>query len=145
MSFDWATFLACAETLAQAPDEAAKRSAISRAYYATYNVVRVFLRVTPPPGSDSHKLVWDTAMRDPRKEVQSLGRKGERLKTRRRSADYEPTFNDLGWNTSDTLEVARRIIEAVETLKKPPAGSAPAQQDKHVAAGSPPGEKPTGE
>lgn len=120
MSFDWTTFLACAETLAQVQDEAAKRSAISRAYYAAYNVVRVFLQVKPPPGSDSHKLVWDAAMNDSRREVQSLGRKGERLKARRKNADYEGTFNDLNWNTNDTIEGARKIIQTVEGLKKKP-------------------------
>jgi hypothetical protein len=128
VSFDWATFLACAETLARAQDEASKRSAISRAYYAAFNVVRVFLRVTPPPGSDSHKIVWDAALHDSRREVQSLGRKGERLKERRRSADYFPTVDNLNWCADNTIEVARTIIAAVETLRRPPAGPVPSPE-----------------
>ena len=118
MSFDWKTFLACAETLAKAQDEAAKRSAISRAYYAAYNVVRVFLQVIPPPNSDSHAHVWNAALSDSRREVQTLGTKGNRLKKRRRSADYEPSFDSLEFFTKESLEVARAMIEAVETLKK---------------------------
>jgi hypothetical protein len=118
VSFDWKTFLACAETLAKAQDEAAKRSAISRAYYAAYNVVRVFLHVIPPPNSDSHNLVWEAALNDNRREVQNLGTKGNRLKKRRKSADYEPTFDALEWNTKDSLEVARTMIETVEALKR---------------------------
>lgn len=141
MSFDWKTFLACAETLAKAQDEAAKRSAISRAYYAAYNVVRVFLQVRPPPDSDSHKYVWDAALNDSRREVKSLAAKGDRLKKRRRNADYDPTFDALEWNTKDSLEVARKMIEAVEALKRPPTGAAPTQP----AAGTAPDTKPSGE
>ena len=121
MSFDWATFLTCAESLARAQDEAAKRSAISRAYYAAYHVVRVFFRLTPPQGSDSHKFVWDAVMSDSRREIQALGRKGDRLKVRRKTADYEGTFSDLNYYTNDAIETARRIIAAVEALKRPPA------------------------
>lgn len=37
-SFDWAGYLSLADYLASRPDEAARRSAISRAYYYVYNI-----------------------------------------------------------------------------------------------------------
>jgi uncharacterized protein (UPF0332 family) len=91
MPFDWPEYLRLAEELAQRQsDEAALRSAISRAYYAAFCCACNYLRqkgIPVPQGEGSHDRVW--------KSFKGLGRtlsnvpeKGDRLKRQRVEADY---------------------------------------------------------
>ena len=115
MTFDWATYLTCAEELAKSTDEAAKRSSISRAYYAAYNVVRIFLNVTIPQGADSHKIVWDAALKHV--ALANVAKKGERLKERRKNADYQSKFESIDYWMKDTIAEAKKIIDTVAVLR----------------------------
>ncbi len=62
MPFDWRDYLSLGQELSQRQDEAAQRSAISRAYYAAFCCARVYLErhgvAFSTMGQDSHTLVW---------------------------------------------------------------------------------------
>jgi hypothetical protein len=91
MTFDWRNFLVLAEELAQRGDEAAKRTAISRAYYFIFNLAYaraennqcVFVM------GDRHAQCWRKYLSAPDAACRELGNIGERMKGRRISADYE--------------------------------------------------------
>jgi len=92
MNFDWSTYLAVARHLLSAPfatehQEVAVRSSISRAYYAAFCIARNYVRraIPVPHTGQAHAVVWN--QHDPR--AQLVARKGVRLKTHRRKADYD--------------------------------------------------------
>ena len=62
MAFDWEDYLSLAKELASRADEAALRSAASRAYYAVFCKARNNLRREGAtiPRFSPHDLVWDT-------------------------------------------------------------------------------------
>ena len=106
--WDWRYYLQLAERLRPAQvekdDEVARaRSAISRAYYAAYNVTRDYMaengHVVNAPGN-SHKPYWDaigsdSALSDDEREV---GHQGRRLHSMRIYADYENAYVDPAWS-----------------------------------------------
>ncbi|MBD0324008.1 MAG: hypothetical protein ICV72_11575 [Aldersonia sp.] len=65
--FDWEEFLAFAEQLVERDaDEAALRTAISRAYYAVYHRASAHLRnnvLVPAHERLTHRKVWGTGCR----------------------------------------------------------------------------------
>ncbi len=120
--FDWASYLLLARALATQPDEASRRSAVSRAYYAIFNKARLLLEREGTPISDSgksHDDVWrtlETAGRARRR----LGADGKRLREMRRKADYVHEVPALAKVTEDALATAEslnRLIDA-ETASK---------------------------
>jgi uncharacterized protein (UPF0332 family) len=61
MSFDWDDFRKLAEELRKREDEAAKRTAISRLYYAIYWRARILLEdegCVYRRGEQSHQQIW---------------------------------------------------------------------------------------
>lgn len=98
--FDWKDYLILAKELAKNPDEASKRSAISRAYYASQRTAYDFLESYFPnelkfssQGKSSHASCWKTfSTFQPMKadrNLSSIGQSGERVKEWRVYADYE--------------------------------------------------------
>lgn len=121
MSFDWREYLQLARRLAEgAADEAAKRAAISRAYYAAYNMTRRYLLIRAR-GEGSHRIVWEAAEKHQRDDVKLAGKKGKRLKERREDADYEPSMDALDYRLSESLLLAQQILD----LLYPPPPPAP--------------------
>lgn len=62
MPFDWDGYLFLAEELALRVDEAAKRSAISRAYYSVFNLAFARAESTAgsfPGGESYHNWCWN--------------------------------------------------------------------------------------
>jgi hypothetical protein len=119
MSFDWNNFLVLAEELAQRGDEAAKRTAISRAYYFIFNLAYARAesnRCVFVPG-DRHAQCWRKYMGTPDAACQRLGNVGERMKGRRISADYEaPTKVRLDDEVRRALDEARQFRTDLTTL-----------------------------
>jgi len=78
-------------------DEAAHRSAISRAYYAVFGTAEETLtanRIKPKKTRrrkklNSHEAVWYTYRSDSRRSWQKIGTDGDRLKRERVQADYK--------------------------------------------------------
>ncbi len=119
MSFDWNNFLVLAEELAQRGDEAAKRTAVSRAYYFIFNLA--YARAESSGGSfvggDRHAQCWRRYMATPDPTCQKLGIAGDRMKVRRISADYEaPTKARLDDEVRLALEGARQFRDDLRSL-----------------------------
>ena len=126
MSFEWQHFLDLAEQLARkaaednaptaedasappapiAPrssSEAALRTAISRAYYATYHIAVEYIDLTGgglPPKINSHQWAWDQfnpkikpSVRKQERRIFNIGRD---MLFARKAADYEFSYPSLG-------------------------------------------------
>jgi hypothetical protein len=92
MAFDWNHFLTLAEELAARPDDASKRTAVSRAYYSVFNLAfaRAETTVGPKPeGEPFHRWCWDQYTRSVDRSCRQLGIAGDRMKRLRVKADYK--------------------------------------------------------
>lgn len=126
MSFDWTDFLALAQALQSNPEvpgpqEAALRSAISRAYYAAFHLVGDVARADgwQPTGSgDDHKgLQRDLRQRPTSTKLhKSVATNLERLYDHRRQADYFDTLRSPMFLAQSALENAARILEDLKAL-----------------------------
>jgi hypothetical protein len=93
MPFDFFNYLTLAEELATRPDEASKRSSISRAYYSVYNIAfeRAERTAGPYPGGVGfHQWCWEKYTKTPDIACKQIGLAGDRMKRRRVKADYKP-------------------------------------------------------
>ena len=91
MAFDWNNYLTLAEQLATRPDEASKRTAISRAYYCVFNLAFERAESTAgrhPEGESYHRWCWSKYERTPDGSCKQLGIDGSRMAQRRVRADY---------------------------------------------------------
>jgi uncharacterized protein (UPF0332 family) len=95
MPFDWNQYLSLANELAERSDEAALRSAISRAYYGALCLARNFLitkgeldKNAISREKDSHTIIWQ-AFKNGGKTRAGVYQNGLRLKFKRKEADYE--------------------------------------------------------
>jgi hypothetical protein len=118
MAFDWNNFLLLAEELAQRGDEAAKRTAISRAYYFIFNLAYARAEQNGAfVAGDRHTQCWRRYMTTPDPACRRLGNVGDRMKGRRVSADYEaPTKERLDDEVQRALEEARQFKTDLTTL-----------------------------
>lgn len=118
MPFDWHNFLLLAEELAKRGDEAAKRTAISRAYYFIFNLGYARAEANGAfIGGDRHTQCWRRYLSTPDPTCKTLGNMGERMKLRRTSADYEaPTKARLNDDVQRSLEEARQFMSALAAL-----------------------------
>jgi uncharacterized protein (UPF0332 family) len=120
MLFDWKRFLLLAEELGKrAQDEAALRSAVSRAYYAGYCKARNLLRdegVTIPTTGPVHVFVWSTYRNASDRRRVSVGTEGDRLRRKRNRADYDDEFSGLEKEVPVALQKAGRLLETLDHL-----------------------------
>jgi hypothetical protein len=129
MAFDWCEYLSLARWLQTntppgVTDEAARRDAISRAYYAAFcyarNYARDFLWFSPRNDADDHgRLRAHLKQKRRHATAQSL----DRLRQWRNECDY---FDDVTFDL--TLTAASAIKEADYVLQSlpPPAGASSA-------------------
>jgi hypothetical protein len=92
-AFDWNHYLTLAQELGKRPDDASKRTAISRAYYAVFNTASnrpTVLAYTFTKGEGSHERVWSLYGRNTNQECRDIARIAGRLKGKRVRADYKP-------------------------------------------------------
>jgi uncharacterized protein (UPF0332 family) len=101
MSFDWLEYFEIARELGQRPQEAAKRTAVSRAYYSAYQLASASLRhnnvrTYPRDERKSHLKIWNAYTQSTKIPCRKIGNEGLKLKEERRDADYDAdsTFND---------------------------------------------------
>lgn len=116
--FDWDDYLALAEDLAARPrNEAAGRSAISRAYYATFHERRGYLVRAGIPfdrGRNAHKQVRNEI----RKQSEKIADDLERLHAWRKEADYDnPTSFDIEFQAAVAVTLARRTIMRIKSIR----------------------------
>jgi uncharacterized protein (UPF0332 family) len=119
--FDWHGYLGLADELAaRSGDEAAARTAISRAYYAAFHAGRAYLdRVNIPAevsGRAHRQLRQVLQSRDP-----AISETLARLHDWRKEADYDDSCSfDVERQASIAIELARTTIEKIESIRRPP-------------------------
>src|SRR5208282_4665971 len=110
MAFDWASYLHVSRALAaQTTDEAALRSAISRAYYAAFGIASARMRAdgeNVPSTGEAHKAVWAHFESANDKFRRKIGADGKRLRWRRRQADYEAAVKISENEVKDSINTA---------------------------------------
>lgn len=107
--FDWKLLAELAKELAAETDEAARRSALSRVYYAVFNVARDSLakkKILVSPDQKVHDKVW-TVYEQGDKTDKKIGQYGRQLFRFRLNADYEnPYPANLSQNVGQALRMA---------------------------------------
>jgi hypothetical protein len=119
MAFNWNDFLSLAEQLALDNDEASQRTAISRAYYAVFNVAceRAIQNCGQPVGP-KHVWCWQQYSRNPNRQCKRIGIDGDRLKKLRVRADYQSaTIHRLNETVADVLREATQFQEDLLVLQ----------------------------
>lgn len=120
MGFDWDEYLTLAEELAKRADDASKRSAISRAYYAVFH--RANPRALrncgrrPKECPSAHQWCWEKYQQTNDDDCRSLGVVGDRMKQRRVSADYRDNIDRIDEVVSGVLEDARSFLVDFDAL-----------------------------
>jgi hypothetical protein len=117
-AFDPRTFLAIAEELGQRNDQAARRTALGRAYYALLGAAYRMLPATEQarigPGQ-IHDLTWVLYSASTTQASRRVGGIGYRLRTARRRADYR---NDLSFSDGDVDHALRGARQALQLLDR---------------------------
>jgi uncharacterized protein (UPF0332 family) len=124
MPFRWSDYLALAQDLIRRSDEAALRSAISRAYYAVFGTAEETLamkgirlkRTRRRKKLNSHEAVWHTYRSDSRKNWQKIGTDGDRLKRDRVKADYKAYAAISPALASGVVARSNTVLEQLQNL-----------------------------
>lgn len=121
MPFDWTLYLGVAKALAsQAGDEAALRSAISRAYYAAFGLAAARARTeggAVPRTGEAHAEVWKHFESANDQYRRKIGQDGKRLRWRRRQADYDEAVRISTGDVTDSIRRADSIIRFIGLLR----------------------------
>jgi uncharacterized protein (UPF0332 family) len=117
---DWDDFLDLAERLAAKPsNEAAARSAISRAHYAAFHAGHDYLVRAGIP-LDRTRNAHRQVQVELRKSVEIIGRDLERLHTWRKQADYDnpigPDVIDVAMLAAFAVSLSRQTIIAIDAI-----------------------------
>ena len=115
MAFDWSEYLTLAHELARRPgEEAALRSAISRAYYSVYHRAGIRLRqnkvpILPDP-LGLHQRQWKVYTDHPDRRCKKIGYDGDRLRESRNRADYDDNIQNVPREAQSAMMLAMGII-----------------------------------
>ena len=119
MPFEWTEYLALARRLAKENNEAAQRSAISRAYYSVYHSALSFLEQTENFSvsfeNPAHKQVWDRFRRLGRTHA-AVGLNGDRLRVNRAQADYYDDIRDLPNLVDDSFDRVDKVSHYLDQI-----------------------------
>ncbi len=126
MSFQWSDYLALADRLFKTPntpgpDEAAYRSAVSRAYYAAFCSARNFARdrekLNLPQTAKAHQLVMAHfhSSQDPLRR--KIARNLRRLRDQRNRADYDDTLARPEALAQSAVTLAEHLLNDLKTLR----------------------------
>ena len=125
MSFQWSEYLAVAQHLVQhsassSYAEACHRAAISRAYYAALLTARSLLSlqwgVEVPETAEIHTFIARWFLAEEGVEEQEIGALLDRLRNRRRRADYDDNVPNVGSLAARSLADAQTVIERLAHL-----------------------------
>ncbi len=123
--FVWGEFLSLARRLvgdgSLDRSEAGLRTAISRAYYATFHAASAFVRanrLVPDAERLTHDKVWAILTSDEDRARADVGQRGNALRRQRVNADYRNPFPDadISARTTATLTEATNLIDAIDRL-----------------------------
>ncbi|WP_413509927.1 hypothetical protein [Carnobacterium maltaromaticum] len=111
MDFDWNSYYNLAKELSVCNDEAKQRTAISRAYYSAYRLMRDKVSIASYEGrSSSHADVWNFIGKT---NYRSCKSDGFILKELRQKADYDANMPDLEADCEEALILAEQIINKI--------------------------------
>jgi len=111
MSFDWKDFIRLAEELIKRSDEASLRSAISRAYYGVFCILRNKMGFKDYKQSYVHRKVIDLYIKSSNPQEKLAGQLLDELRKRRNNADYnEDIIIDFNF-AQRTIEDAKNILK----------------------------------
>jgi hypothetical protein len=122
---NWADLIALARELLRQESEAAKRSAIGRAYYGAFNLARRRLEAggISIENRGAHKKVWrtfdlaDQATPETRDAWQTVGDLGKGLSGLRNQADYADEVPGLDGQAVFAVDAAERILRLLDELE----------------------------
>lgn len=124
--FDWRRFVDLADSSRTSNDEAALRTAISRAYYAVYHVTTETVRaraIVRPRGHRIWEQLQEVGRAEGRPDLVEAGLSGRQLKRWREQADYHSPFNrdnrrqpPLDLVTREVLAATRELLDLLDAL-----------------------------
>ncbi len=129
MAFGWEDYLSLANDLSKdQKNEAALHSAVSRAYYAAFNVAKNFLNKNGASVSENtlsvHQTVWNAFLGRGR-TWETVHRHGDSLKKRRIAADYNlkpqnPRGKPKNWaeEVMHSIDEANKVLYWVQQIDK---------------------------
>lgn len=122
---DGSEFISTAHSLGSAGDEGSLRSAVSRAYYGSFNYARHILDSLGFPTAakrTNHGLIRRLFMNCGVSDIQKAGRKMGDLHTQRIRADYEMGHTKVGKSANVQLQlaVADDVLQKLQTCKTEP-------------------------
>ena len=104
-----------AKELSHRGAEAATRSAISRAYYAAYQVARRHegSKNAVATKSGSHAAVWRELRESGNRDWRKAGNQGRDILEYRREADYDDIVSELRRRMESTLRISEEIVRTL--------------------------------
>lgn len=117
--FDWSEYFRLADELAKRQDEAALRSALSRAYYYVYHLAlkrAVDNGFATKSGEGTHTQMWRNFSGSPEPDCRKLAEIGGRLKEKRERADYNHFYARIHEEISEMLSDAQEFAVRLEKL-----------------------------
>ena len=116
--FPYDGYLALAKKLASDNDEACLRSAVSRAYYACFHLVKDYAEkltgTTFALDGIAHKQVTDFLNQSTDANLQALGSVQARLRIRRAACDYDKTIANISGCAQVSIKDAESIFSKVK-------------------------------
>ena len=118
MNFDWSEYLRLARELAdQRGDDAAMRTAISRAYYAAFNIASRHKAAEEARSSQAgpHQAVWRLLKQSGNSSWRRAGNMGLRFMEIRQMVDYIDMVPALPWESRKALGTAETILHLLSS------------------------------
>jgi uncharacterized protein (UPF0332 family) len=120
---NWRDFLLLATRLAGGTTEADWRTAVSRAYYATFHVARRLfadLQFTVPRADRAHQYLVFRLSNSGEAAVEQTGRDLETLRRLRNRADYDEAPTLTQPQAAAAVQVAQSIIQTLDAARQEP-------------------------
>ncbi len=128
MSFDWTQYYQLSRELlgkpnSSASEEAKQRSAISRAYYAVFNLAADYIVAVEgddalPRTKDVHYAVSDYFRRESDKVSRDIADHLYNLRSARNQSDYKTSISSLRQLADSSLMRANSAIQLLSKLKR---------------------------
>jgi uncharacterized protein (UPF0332 family) len=121
---NWRDFLTLAGRLAGQSGEAEWRSAISRAYYATFHIARRLfsdLRFTVPRADRAHQYLVFRLGNSGESAIEQAGRDLDTLRRLRNRADYDEAPAVTQAQAAAAVQIAQSIIQTLDAARQEPA------------------------
>ena len=127
MSFDWQSYLALAKTLNAMSDEAAWRSAVSRAYYSAFHAASSTLKANtiatfPKDERKSHAKVWNVYTQSAKKDCRRIGNRATRIMDDRLDADYNAARVFKAAEVTTLINETEALVTAIGVPQNLPEG-----------------------